>query len=282
MRLSHLAILLLIGCGRRVEARPPTSTLEAINVEIARIQPLLYRCNGAPGKFPCDDLGRQGDDLGLVAYERLAFPDAKADEFVLGSIRGDGKPFRSPAHLDANVDSFSRDHMISLAQWTLAYGDASPLRSVIAYASRNNWYVCGQARCLLTPGILNALGDVASKFGQSRPFGTNVPDYVAESQITIDANSGQDCSLVLDTVMLKAYTGNLTSTFVNAAKTCNASHPSLYSRYIVALTATGDYTSLQQDVLAELQAWQPGLDGGHFTRNGSGYALTALGKWVQK
>jgi hypothetical protein len=282
MRLSHLAFLLILSCGKRVEAYPPLTTNQEIDVQIGRILPELVRCDGAPAKFPCDSVERQSDNWGLYSYFRIGFIDQTADAFALASIREDGKPFRSPAHRAAGIDSFSRDHMISMAMWTLAYGDANPLRSVIAYASRNNWKVCGLDKCLLSPGLLNVLGDVASRFGQKRPFGTNVPDYVAEAQITIDANSGGDCSLVLDTVYLKAHTGNLTTTYINAAKTCDTTSPSLYSRYIVALTATGDYSTLQQDVLAEMRAWQPNTEGPHFSRNGSGFALVALGRLVQK
>jgi hypothetical protein len=282
MRLSIMFLLALSSCGKRVEAQPPQTVLEEINTEIARIEPQLVLCEGAPGKLPCSNTERQSDSWGLLAYYSIGKYVAAYDTFVINSIREDGKPFRSPAHMRENIDSFSRDHIISLSQWSLASGNVEPLRKVIAYASRNNWYVCGENRCLLTPGLLNVLGDVASHFGARRPFGTNVPDYIAESQITIDANSGQDCSLVLDTVWLKANTGNLTTTFVNAAKKCNETHQSLYSRYIVALTATGDYASLQEDTLAELKAWQPMLEGGHFTRSGSGFALTALGRLVQK
>jgi hypothetical protein len=282
MRFLGLALLLLCSCGKRVEARPPQNVVEELNVEIERVQPLLVRCNGAPGKLPCEDMERASDTLGLIAYERLAFADLKADEFVLNSIAEDGKPFRSPAHRIAGIDSFSRDHVISLMQWSLASGNVEPLRRVIAYASRNNWQVCGLAKCLLTPGILNALGDVASRFGDSRPYGTNIEDSVAEAQITIDSKSGQDCSLVLDTIWIKAQTNNLSSVYVAAARRCDDKKPTLYSRYIRALVDTGDYNQLQQDVLTELRAWQPGCEGGHFSRCGSGFALVSLAKLVQR
>lgn len=285
--MRYLPLIILTACGSpkrdSAEATSPSQELkDAANIVHER----LLRCpSGLPGKPPCEDLGRQSDALGIAAYWGLAFPDDESNNrAVQQSVDDDGRPWRSPEHRAQRHGDFSRDHMISLAQWSFGSKDTELLRRVIGYAQHHDWKVCPDTqKCLLTPGILSVLGDVATS-GQDaagRPYGTNIPAAVHEGQILIEAKSQERCDLVLDKSLLKALTGNLTKAYVDAAKMCSNKVP-LYGAYVRAVVTDGDVSSLVPQLTATLQAWQGPSAGGHWTADGTGWALVALAKMLDE
>jgi hypothetical protein len=287
MKRIVIASLLLTACGSpkrdSAEAMSPSQELKDAAESVI---PRLLRCpSGLPGKPECSDLKRQSDALGQAGYWSLAYgSDVEIDAAVHASIDDDGRPWRSPEHRTQRHGDFSRDHMISLAQWSFGSKDTETLRRVIRYAQHHDWKVCPDTqKCLLTPGILSVLGDVATS-GQDaagRPYGTNIPAAVHEGQILIEAKSQERCDLVLDKSLLKALTGNLTRAYVDAAKMCSNKVP-LYGAYVRAVVTDGDVSSLVPQLTATLQAWQGPSAGGHWTADGTGWALVALAKMLDE
>jgi hypothetical protein len=128
---------------------------------------------------------------------------------------------------------------------------------------------------LLTPGLLSVVGDVVVYNAGSRPFGTNIPRTVHEAQAQIEAQSGDRCDLVLDKVLLKAKTGNLSSAYVSAAKACAKKVP-LYGEFVEAFVTNSPMTSIQSRLADTLDAWQGPTAGGHWTAEGNGWSLVGL------
>lgn len=285
-RKMGLAILFISACGSpkrdAAEATTPSQELkDAANIVHER----LLRCpTGLPGKPECSDLGRQSDALGQAGYWSIAFgPDVEIDAAVRASVDDGGRPWRGPQFREQRAGDFSRDHMISLAQWSFGSKDTELLRRVVGYAQRHDWKVCPDAqKCLLTPGILSVLGDVATSGPDAagRPYGTNIPAAVHEGQILIEAKAQERCDLVLDKVLLKALTGNLTRAYVYAAKMCSNKVP-LYGQYVRAVVTDGNVDSLVPQLTATLKAWQGPSAGGHWTADGNGWALVALAKMLE-
>ena len=159
--------------------------------------------------------------------------------------------------------------------------DGELLSRVVRYASLHDWRVCSDtARCLLSPGLLDVLGDVVAMANMPRPYGTNIPATVHEHQIAIEAASQERCDLVLDKVFIKAKTGHLTRAYVNAAKVCAGKVP-LWGEYVRLLVEGGDSTQLTADLTATLKAWQGPTAGGHWTANGTGWALVGLANMLE-
>ena len=281
--MKNFALALLIcACGSaKREAYPQKSASEDLAIAAGRVEPLLLRCDGLPGKLPCESVERQSDNLGMAGYYRLAKADARIDEAVRASIDPDGRPWRSPTHRHQRAGDFSRDHVVSLAQWSLGARDKDVLIKVINYARSNDWKVCSADKCLLTPGLLSAVGDVVSFSGGTRPAGTNIPAVVHEARILAESERSDRCDLVADKILLKAWTNNLTKAYVNAAKQCANRQPTLYTRYVRSLCTGEPRDAIVRELTARLNAWSGPTAGGHWGADANGWALVALATWLK-
>lgn len=282
-RVFLLALLASCGSPKR-DAQEVSSPSQELKDAAESVYARLLRCpSGLPGKTPCSDLSKQSDSLGQASYFALGFPaDESNNRAVQQSVDDDGRPWRSPEHRAQRHGDFSRDHVISLALWSLGVGDGELISRVVGYASRHDWRVCDDAsRCLLTPGVLSVLGDVVSVDNLPRPYGTNIPATVHEHQISIEAASQERCDLVLDKVYIKAKTAHLTRAYVNAAKACAGKVP-LWGEYVRLLVEGGDSQGLTKDLTAALKDWQGPTSGGHWTQGANGWALVGLAKLIEE
>lgn len=282
---SCTPMLYLAACGSPVRdvnyPKPPYPRIEA---QIARIKPLLQRCqDNMPGKNACS-LSDHGDTLGQASYYMMGSKDEFIPHGFIASVGADGRPFRSPRHREANEGDFSRDHVLSHALFAASTGITAPLTSILSYAQHNNWQVCGdRSKCLLTPGILQIAGDAIGMHTGSRPYGTDIPGYVGEQQakIEVETLSGQALSLVVDKALIKILSANLNSTWQSIVRQAANKEPkNLYFAMVNTLANGGDWNVIAEAVAVELEAWQGPSASGAFDRTGSGWQLVGLGSFL--
>lgn len=274
------------ACGAKAkEPARPTPPYPRLEAALARVKPQLLRCSdGMPGKNGCA-LSDHGDTLGQASYYALGNSDEQIDMGILYSVDSDGRPWRSPRHQASRNGDFSRDHVLSLALWSVARHRFDVLSSLLEYAKAHNWRVCPDEKCLLTPGILTILGDVVEYTGGGRPYGTNIPDVVGEqqAQIEVDTLQGQALSLVVDKVLLKAMTGNLNSKWQSISRQAvNKNGDDLYFQYVNSVANGGDFLAIANKVTVELEAWSGPTPSGTFDRTGSGWQLCGLAGMLLK
>lgn len=273
------------ACGAKArEPSYPTPPYPRIEAQIARIKPLLLRCeDGMPGKNTCS-LSDHGDTLGQASYYMLGNQDEFIPHGFIASVGADGRPFRSPRHREANDGDFSRDHVLSHALFAASTGITAPLTAVLSYAQHNSWQVCGdRGKCLLTPGVLQICGDAIGMHTGSRPYGTDIPGYIGEQQakIEVETLSGQALSLVVDKVIIKILSNNLNTNWQGIARQAANKEPSnLYFAMVNTLANGGDWNVVAESVAVELEAWEAPSPSGAFDRTGSGWQLVGLGGWL--
>lgn len=286
MQYPFIPLLLLVACGAKArDANPPKGPYPGLYDAIESVRPRLLRCeDGMPGKLDCT-LAHHGDTLGQSSYYSLGQSDEAIDKGVADSVDGDGRPWRSPRHKEARDGDFSRDHVLSLTLWSISRRNGDVLSRVLSYARSHDWNVCGESKCLLTPSLLDIMGDAIEYAGGGRPYGTNIPATVSEHQgrIEVETLSGQALSLVVDKCLIKAATGNLTSAWKDIAKKAADKNPGdLYFQFVSSYAGNGNFDAIVSAVVVELQAWQGPTPSGSFDRNGSGWQLMGLAGALQQ
>jgi hypothetical protein len=119
----------------------------------------------------CTKNGSLGDAMSANAALALVTPaDKRIDDFVTKSFIGE-RPFRSPAHAsDPSVDlthSFSRDHCLSLAWYSLWSGKTWPLLSISRYANKNRLKIGKEGTYSqhgVTPNVMWAFNAVCEQY----------------------------------------------------------------------------------------------------------------------
>lgn len=269
---KYLASLLitLFSCGTK-EGTQPTSS-PSLEVEIARISPLLSTCTVENIQYYSRPLCDLGDAWTLNAAMALVDP-VSAKRFADNSIATDGRPFRSPLHLqrfesgdkasDVTSNSFSRDHVISLLFYTIWSKDPIPLSKIWEYATSNNLKVCTgtSSQCLLTPAMLDQIGDVFAYLNKPRPWQTKVPGAAnAIVQIaSIPSISSWQLTLAAEHVLIKTVTGNLNSTWSSLAENILEKVPNnLFYRFVrdAATSNTEDIKVVGEELAKTMEAFK--------------------------
>lgn len=288
--ITLLLSFVLVSCGSK--AKDPVSSQllsERLEQSANRVRENLLVCRGLASKPNCN----VDDGLGITGYYRVERGDKGLDDGVRAAIRGDGRPFRSSWHVqnDTSKTTFSRDHMLSLAFWTIGSRDAIPLRKVMGYAKTNGYTVCPHQNCVLTPAVLDIVGDAVKYVDGARPENTNWPNGVIEQTALLEANSltGYALVLVVDKAFLKALTGNLTSVWHKVATIAAERNPdNLYFQYVSEYTNGGRpevYMSIAEKLIVKLDDWkQPGTCNtfSHKCEDSTGWELVSLADWLLK
>jgi hypothetical protein len=199
---------------------------------------------------------------------------AEARAYVYGSIDTNGRPYRSPQHLararagetvdNVTTASFSRDHVVSLLNYTIFTKDITPLSRVWSYAKSHDLKVCpgSYSQCGLTPNVLDAIGDMYEFIGQSRPALTYIPDAVTSlvQSATSEKLGSWQLTLVSEQILLKVLTGHNSDAWADVAqKVWKRAPDNIYYKFVY-LAAEGaeqdDADMLSRDLLKVMRGFK--------------------------
>jgi hypothetical protein len=184
--------------------------------------------------------GEAGDAMSANAAMAAWNPrDVRCLNYVDASFRGD-RPFRSPEHAaNPNVDlenSFSRDHCLSLAWYSLFTGDKLPLEKIARYAASHRLKIGEEGSYSqhgLTPNVMWAFASVGARV----PWYFRVWPSVVIAGIQLASAKtvavGYRLNLCAEMALLAKLTGKWNWVWEKVAHICAERQPeNLYYRYI--------------------------------------------------
>jgi hypothetical protein len=159
------------------------------------------------------------------------------------------------------------------------------------YATANNLKVCeGTAsQCLLTPSILDHIGDAFAYCGKSRPWQTHIPGASSATvQIfSVPSIATWQLTLVSEQVLLKVITGHSNTIWKEAAYKAYQKAPSnIFYEYVWRVAAGKEIVSVGKKLLPIMEKWdKPGKQWYWNSNNidtATGYDLILLATLVSK
>jgi hypothetical protein len=184
--------------------------------------------------------GDAGDAMSANAAMAAWNPrDVRCLNYVDASFRGD-RPFRSPEHAaNPNVDlnnSYSRDHCLSLAWYSLFTGDTTPLEKIARYAASHRLKIGEEGSYSqhgLTPNVMWAFASVGARV----PWYFRVWPSVVIAGIQLASAKtvavGYRLNLCAEMALLAKLTGQWNWVWEKVAHICAERQPeNLYYRYI--------------------------------------------------
>lgn len=295
MKYIALTCILTISCGVGSPKPTPEASAE-LEMEKGRIQSLLPFCDGLYSRPDCD----LGDSMTLVGVMARVQPE-QAKEQLAASIDTDGRPFRSPSHLqryrsgdqgdDVRDRSFSRDHVVSILFYTVFTKDPYPLIQVWNYAIKHDMKVCpgSTSQCSLTPAMLDQIGDAFAFCGKERPWQTRVPGAISAvtQMISVPSISSWQLTLAAEHILLKTITGNLNEAWQSLAEQIEKKSPqNLFYRFVKIASHGESASPLVSPLLEQMKQWEvPGKQWYWNDQNiqtATGYDLFLLADLIQR
>lgn len=189
--------------------------------------------------------GQLGDAMSANAAMALVTPrDSRIHGFIQHSFIGN-RPYRSPIHaqhpeLHNPAETFSRDHCLSLAWYTLWSANPTPITKVCNYAIANKLKVGAEgtySQMGLTPNVMWAFG-AATK---DAPWWCKIwPSFLIAMLQYLQAKTvpvGYQLNLCAELALMAKLTGNWNWVWGKVAETCYARQPeNLYYAYVAGDT----------------------------------------------
>lgn len=211
----------------------------------------------------CTKNGDLGDAMSANAALALVLPkDRRIDDFVSKSFIGQ-RPYRSPIHAqNSNIGqetSFSRDHCLSLAWYSLWSGHCWPLISISQYANAHYLKIGKEGSYSqhgVTPNVMWAFSVVCERNGEENglPWYYSIwPSRLIASIQLISAKSvavGYRLNLCAEMALLAKITNKWNSTWQKVADTCAMRQPdNLYYKYVQGRHNTAELQNELQNLM---------------------------------
>ena len=253
-----------LSCGQSRSPKPISQSISSeLQAEIDRITPLLkWSPYGQPLEepYPSDS---SGDAMSMNGRVMLDSGGALGSfQAVIDSIAADGHPYRSPSHVGATGNTFSRDALMGLIEASVAVKDNSQLLKVRNYYAANDSKMCPDAndnRCDVTISM-DLLVDEA--LGKNINIASRALD---ETTITGEASTTPETYqsyLVMRKLRMHIELGELTEGYKAAIKVLHERFPKHpYASYLYVKSVSGNLEPIAQDILACMKTWKgPGED----------------------
>jgi hypothetical protein len=235
--------------------------------------------------------GQLGDAMSANAAMALVTPnDSRIHGFVKYSFIGN-RPYRSPIHaqhpeLHNPAETFSRDHCLSLAWYTLWSGNSEPLIKICNYAKDNKFKVGAEgtySQMGLTPNVLWAFGAIC----QDVPWWCKIfPSFLIAMLQYIQARSvpvGYRLNLCAELTLMAKLTGKYNWLWGKVAALCYKRQPeNLYYAYIAGVDKSIILPQLEEHILTYVPAddwcwcWMNKDANGHLQACGPDLAMLYL------
>jgi hypothetical protein len=295
MRLLVASSALLFACASKSNPTLPQVLSTELAQEIARIEPQLLWCFGVPAIERIDAVtGREhcdvGDGMSTIGHAML-YGRMGSFDTISASISPDGRPWRNPGYVNNSnqANSFSRDQLIGLIEATQAVGVVEPLARVWEYFKRTG-KLCPDAdnnRCDMTDSVSILVRDA---IGHPVTSKERAKDEIVVNTEAMTSPAGYQLYLVSRKIMLKAFTGHLTTSYAHSASVLHSRFPSNIWFDVVDRVANhgtpAEFDGIATRLVECMRAWSgPGTEWTWHTNDGctaqaQGHELVAGGRFL--